>query len=96
MFLILAPLQMELTVVKINADEKTSIHLRNLGIYVNTILTVISNQSGTIICQVKEGRLVLDANLSSLIQVKGNYYGKDEIISRVSGRRSRNRHRGWW
>ena len=67
--IILAPLNEELTIVRILVDEKLKKHLESLGITINSKITVLSNDQGGTICQVKEGRLALDSNISRKILV---------------------------
>ncbi|MBO7078390.1 MAG: ferrous iron transport protein A [Bacilli bacterium] len=67
--IILAPINTKLTIVKILVDEKTKKHLESLGITINSEIIVLSNQNGSTICQVKEGRLALDSNISRHILV---------------------------
>lgn len=68
--LVVAPIGKVVTVIKILADEKTKKHLENLGITINSTLTVISENSGSVICIVKEGRLALDKGIATKILVK--------------------------
>lgn len=67
--LVIAPLDVELKIIKILADDKTKKHLENLGITINSKLKVLSRQAGSVILMVKEGRLALDKNLSTKIIV---------------------------
>ena len=66
--LVIAPLNQELRVIKILADEKTKKHLESLGITINSSLKVLSSQ-GNIIVSLKEGRLALDSTLATKIIV---------------------------
>lgn len=65
----LAPINTELKVVKVLADDKTKKHLESLGILVNSSLTVISSVNGGVVVAVKEGRLALDRSIASKILV---------------------------
>lgn len=67
--LIIAPLNVELKVIKILADEKVKKHLENLGITISSTIMVLSSQAGSVICKVKEGRLALDKDLATKIVV---------------------------
>ena len=67
--IVVAPIGKELRVVKVLADEKTKKHLNNLGITVDSTIVVLSASGGTVICQVMEGRIALDRNLSTKILV---------------------------
>ena len=64
-----APLNVPIRVVKIPADEKTKKHLENLGITIDSQITVLSTAGGSIICKVKDGRLALDRNMATKILV---------------------------
>jgi ferrous iron transport protein A len=65
----LAPLNEELTVVRILLDEKNKKHLESLGILLNSKVTVISSMNGGVIIIVKDGRLALDRSIASKILV---------------------------
>ena len=65
----LAPLNTEMRVVRILADDKTKKHLESLGILVNSNITVISSVNGGVVIAVKEGRLALDRSIASKILV---------------------------
>lgn len=65
--IVMAPVNQEVRIVKIIADEKTKKHLENLGITINSSVTVLSVQSSGVILKVKDGRLALDASLSRKI-----------------------------
>jgi len=64
-----APIGKPMKVVKILADERTKKHLNSLGVTVDAIVTVLSSQGGTVICQVLDGRLAMDRNVSTKILV---------------------------
>lgn len=65
----LAPLNVDVRVLKVLTDEKTKKHLESLGITINSKLTVLSSNNGGVVVIVKEGRLALDRNISSKIFV---------------------------
>ena len=65
----LAPLNTEMKVVRVLADEKTKKHLESLGILINSLITVISSVNGGVVVAVKEGRLALDRSIASKILV---------------------------
>ncbi len=67
--IILAPVNKELRVVRIAADDKTKKHLENLGINVNGKVVVLSSSGGSVVVIVKDGRIALDKNLSTKIFV---------------------------
>ncbi len=65
----LAPLNVEMKVVRVLTDDKTKKHLESLGILVNSFVTVISSVNGGVVIAVKEGRLALDRSIASKILV---------------------------
>lgn len=65
----LAPLNQEVRIVKVLADEKTKRHLESLGILVNAMVTVLSSVNGGVVLLVKNGRLALDAKVAGKILV---------------------------
>ena len=67
--IVMAPVNRELKIVKIIADEKVKKHLENLGVMVNGEITVLSSSGGTVVCKIKDGRIALDGNLSTKIFV---------------------------
>ncbi len=67
--IMLAPLNEEVRVVKILANDKVKKHLESLGILVNSKLTVISSINGGVIVIIKDGRLALDHDVASKILV---------------------------
>ncbi len=67
--LTLAPIDQDLRVIKVLADEKTKKRLESLGVTVNACLTVISSSGGSIVCNVKGGRLALDSEVATKILV---------------------------
>lgn len=65
----LAPLNEELTIVKVLLDEKNKKHLESLGVMVNAKVQVVSSLNGGVILMVKNGRLALDRSIASKILV---------------------------
>ena len=65
----LAPINVDIKVMKVLTDEKTKKHLESLGITINSSLRVLSSNNGGVVIAVKEGRLALDRNISSKIFV---------------------------
>lgn len=58
-----APQGQKMKILKILTDDKTKKHLENLGLTVNSEITVLSKSGGSLICMVKDGRLALDSGL---------------------------------
>ncbi|PWM74581.1 MAG: ferrous iron transport protein A [Bacillota bacterium] len=67
--LTVAPLNREVKVLKVLAEEKTKRHLENLGVLAGERLTVLSVVGGNVICMVKQSRLALDRQLAVKIFV---------------------------
>lgn len=67
--LIVAPIAKELRIVRILTDDKTKKHLENLGITIDSVLTILSQSGGSVICVVKGGRLALDRSMAAKILV---------------------------
>ena len=68
--IVMAPMNTPVTVIKILAEEKVKKHLENLGITIGSSVTVLSEEGGSVILLVKEGRLALDKNLATKILVR--------------------------
>lgn len=67
--IVIAPLNTELRIVRIAADEKLKKHLESLGITVNGNISLVSSAGGSVVCKIKDGRVALDGELSSKIFV---------------------------
>ncbi len=67
--IVIAPMDVELNIVKVLADEKTKKHLTNLGIVIGSKITVISSNGGNTIVIVKGVRLALNRDVASKILV---------------------------
>lgn len=65
----LAPINEEVRVVKILANDKIKKHLESLGILVNSRLVVLSTVNGGVVVAIKDGRLALDHEIASKILV---------------------------
>ena len=65
----LAPINVEMKIVKILTDDKTKKHLESLGILVNSKVVVISSINGGVVIAIKNGRLALDRSVASKILV---------------------------
>ncbi|MFR6641311.1 MAG: FeoA family protein [Christensenellales bacterium] len=67
--IVIAPVNRELKIVRIAADEKLKKHLESLGITINGAITVLSASGGSVVCKIKDGRVALDSDLSTKIFV---------------------------
>ena len=65
----IAPKGEELLVRRVGADEKIKRHLREMGIFEGSKITLLSSDGGNVIVIVKEGRLCLDRALAGKILV---------------------------
>ena len=68
--IVLAPVNTELEIIKILADDKTRMRLESLGITAGGNVTLLSSSGGTVVCKVKDGKIALDKDLSTKILVK--------------------------
>ncbi len=67
--LVIAPVNCELKIIKVLADDKVKKHLESLGIVINEKITLLSKTNGSVICVIKDGRLALDKNIATKILV---------------------------
>ena len=67
--LVIAPLNQLLKVIKILADAKSKKHLENLGITIDSEITILQSQGGNLLLKVKEGRLAIDREIATKIIV---------------------------
>lgn len=67
--IVLAPINQQLRIVRIAADEKLKKHLESLGITLDGEITVLNASGGSVVVKVKDGRIALDGNLSTKIFV---------------------------
>lgn len=67
--IVIAPLNRTLRIIKILVQDKVKKHLESLGLTVDSLVTVISNTNGSVILQVKDGRLALDHDIATKILV---------------------------
>ncbi|MBR1582102.1 MAG: ferrous iron transport protein A [Bacilli bacterium] len=67
--IVIAPLDVELTIVKVLVDEKTKKHLESLGICQNGKITIIAKNGKNLICSVLGVRIGLNEEVASKILV---------------------------
>jgi len=66
----MAPIGKELTIIKVMAgDERTKRHLENIGVISGAKITVLDEQSGSVIVRVHDSRLALDKEMALKILV---------------------------
>ncbi len=67
--LVMAPVDREMEIKRISADDKSRKHLREIGIAEGSKITLLSSSGNGVIVIVKEGRLCLDGTLARKILV---------------------------
>ena len=67
--IVIAPMNQELTVIKVLSDDKTKRHLENLGLLVNSKLMVISHSNGDVIVKIKDSKLAINKETALKILV---------------------------
>ena len=67
--IVIAPINRVLKIVRVATNDKIKKHLESLGIVLNGEITVVSNSGGSVVCQVKEGKIALDSDISTKIFV---------------------------
>ena len=67
--LVIAPIDTNLKIVRVNADEKTKKHLQSLGVVINGIIKVISSTGGNVIVEVLGVRIALNKDIAMKIFV---------------------------
>ncbi len=65
----IAPKGKELFVRRVGADDGAKRHLREMGIFEGSKITLLASNGGNVIVMVKEGRLCLDRTLAGKIIV---------------------------
>ncbi len=70
--IMIAPVDTDLTIVRIVGNDKTCKHLRELGIVPNMKIRLLSLTESGIIVRVGETRLALDRNIARNIIVETN------------------------
>ena len=68
--LIIAPLNVDLNIIKVLATDKVKKHLESLGICPNEQVKILSRSNGNIICVIKNGRIAIDNSIASKILVR--------------------------
>lgn len=67
--IVIAPLNVELSIVKVLSDEKTKKHLQSLGVAVGGKISVLSSNGGNVVVIAKGVRLALNRDVASKILV---------------------------
>lgn len=67
--ILLAPIDQEMTIIRIILDDKEKKHFESLGITLNSKVTVLENVSGNVVLLVKGSRIAIDKELATKIFV---------------------------
>lgn len=68
--IMIAPLNQELTVIRITGSDKAMKHLRELGIVPQMKITLLSQEASGVILRVGESRLAIDKDIARAILVE--------------------------
>ena len=68
--IMIAPLNQELTVIRITGGDKARKHLRELGIVPQMKITLLSQEASGVILRVGESRLAIDKDIARAILVE--------------------------
>ena len=68
--IMIAPLNQELTVIRITGGDKAMKHLRELGIVPQMKITLLSQEASGVILSVGESRLAIDKDIARAILVE--------------------------
>ncbi len=68
--IMIAPLNQELTVIRITGGDKAMKHLRELGIVPQMKITLLSQEASGVILRVGESRLAIDKDIARAILVE--------------------------
>lgn len=68
--IMIAPLNQELTVIRITGGDKAMKHLRELGIVPQMKITLLSQEASGVILRVGESRLAIDEDIARAILVE--------------------------
>ena len=68
--IMIAPLNQELTVIRITGGDKAMKHLRELGIVPQMKITLLSQEASGVILRVGEYRLAIDKDIARAILVE--------------------------
>lgn len=67
--IVLAPIDVNMRIVKVLGDDKNKKHLESLGIIKDASIIVLSKQNGNVIIKIKGSKLALDNKIASTIIV---------------------------
>ena len=67
--IVLAPHNVELTIMRVGTDQKTKKHLQSLGVMPKSIIKIIASAYGNVIIEVKGVRLAMNKEVATKILV---------------------------
>lgn len=67
---LIAPQNVDLTIIKVLVEEKTKKYLESLGLTINETVRVINSTDSSVILLIKDTRLALDMSIATKIFVK--------------------------
>lgn len=70
MYLLDAPIDQEVVVVKIDTDDKTKNRLQNIGVIVGGKVVLMQSNFGDVIVKVRDCRLAMNKDVAKRIEVK--------------------------
>ncbi|MBE6141701.1 MAG: ferrous iron transport protein A [Erysipelotrichaceae bacterium] len=67
--IVLAPHNVDLTIMRVGTDQKTKKHLQSLGVMPNSVIKIIASAYGNVIIEVKGVRLAMNKEVATKIFV---------------------------
>jgi len=67
--IVLAPHNVDLTIMRVGTDQKTKKHLQSLGVMQNSVIKIIASAYGNVIIEVKGVRLAMNKEVATKIFV---------------------------
>ena len=84
MYLLNAPFNSQLEVVKINTDEKTKNRLQNIGFIAGFKLVLMQSNFGDVIVKVRDCRLAMNKDVARRIEVERAITQAEEKVNEDS------------
>lgn len=84
MYLLNAPFNSQLEVVKINTDEKTKNRLQNIGVIAGCKLVLMQSNFGDVIVKVRDCRLAMNKDVAMRIEVERAITQAEEKVNEDS------------
>ena len=67
--IVLAPHNVDLTIMRVGTDQKTKKHLQSVGVMPNSVIKIIASAYGNVIIEVKGVRLAMNKEVATKIFV---------------------------